>query len=203
MTLRLVIDVPNIFWRTVSAQSGKWSGTEEENAALALHSCLITTRKWFNKVNPDQIITVFEGQKNWRKAYTASEQAVAKIPYKGNRVKDPSMAHLYKTDTGYKGSGVQTHNLAKRGIGRAIFEQTIQKGGALAAEATTGGASGGMAGLGTHHALSSYFEKGAAKRELKAQVKSARQKESGFTSLSDIAKKSNKNENDVTNFKAK
>ena len=114
-----------------------------------------------------------------------------------------AMAHLYKTDTGYKGSGVQTHNLAKRGIGRAIFEQTIQKGGALAAEATTGGASGGMAGLGTHHALSSYFEKGAAKRELKAQVKSARQKESGFTSLSDIAKKSNKNENDVTNFKAK
>jgi len=114
-----------------------------------------------------------------------------------------AMAHLYKTDTGYKGSGVQTHNLAKRGIGRAIFEQTIQKGGALAAEATTGGASGGMAGLGTHHALSSYFEKGAAKRELKAQVKSARQKELGFTSLSDIAKKSNKNENDVTNFKAK
>ena len=97
MTLRLVIDVPNIFWRTVSAQSGKWSGTTEENAALALHSCLITTRKWFNKVNPDQIITVFEGQKNWRKAYTASDQAVAKTPYKGNRVKDPAMDHLYKT----------------------------------------------------------------------------------------------------------
>jgi hypothetical protein len=97
MTLRLVIDVPNIFWRTISAQSGKWSGTTEENSALALHSCLISIRKWFNKVNPDQIIVVFEGQKNWRKTYTASEEAIAKTPYKGNRVKDPSMDHLYLT----------------------------------------------------------------------------------------------------------
>jgi soluble lytic murein transglycosylase-like protein len=100
-----------------------------------------------------------------------------------------SLAHILKTDTGYKGSAVQKENLAKRGIGRQIFEQTVKKGGALAAEAAVGGTSGGLAALGAHHAISTHFEKSAAKRAEKAQVKAARQKQAKFTNLSDIGKK--------------
>ena len=99
-----------------------------------------------------------------------------------------SMAHILKTDTGYKGSAVQTENLGKRGVGRAMFEQTVKKGGALAAEAAVGGTSGGLAALGAHHAISTHFEKSAAKRTEKAQVKAAKQKQAGFTNLSDIGK---------------
>jgi len=100
-----------------------------------------------------------------------------------------SLAHILKTDTGYKGSAVQKENLAKRGIGRQIFEQTVKKGGALAAEAAVGGTSGGLAALGAHHAISTHFEKSAAKRAEAAQVKAARKKQAGFTNLSNIGKK--------------
>ncbi|CAB4123335.1 LT_GEWL domain containing protein [uncultured Caudovirales phage] len=99
-----------------------------------------------------------------------------------------SMAHVLKTDTGYKGSAVQTENLGKRGIGRQIFEQTVKKGGAVAAEAAVGGSSGGLAALGAHHVISSHFEKSAAKRAESAQVKAAKKKQSGFTNLKDMGK---------------
>ena len=100
-----------------------------------------------------------------------------------------SLAHILKTDTGYKGSAVQKENLAKRGIGRQIFEQSVKKGAAIAAEAAVGGASGGLAALGAHHAVSTHFEKSAAKRAEAAQVKAAKKKQAGFTNLSDIGKK--------------
>lgn len=99
-----------------------------------------------------------------------------------------SMAHVLKTDTGYKGSAVQTENLGKRGIGRQMLEQTVKKGGALAAEASVGGSSGGLAALGAHHVISSHFEKSAAKRTEAAQVKAAKKKQAGFTNLNDIGK---------------
>jgi len=99
-----------------------------------------------------------------------------------------SMAHILKTDTGYKGAAVQSENLGKRGIGRTMFEQAVKKGGAAAAEVASGGATGGLAALGAHNVLSNYFEKGAAKRTEKAQVKAAKKKQSGFTNLSDMGK---------------
>jgi|688.fasta_scaffold05161_25 hypothetical protein len=92
----LIIDVPNLFYRTVSAHSNKYGGTAEDKAGLALHSCLIGMNKWYNTIKPDQLAVVFEGNKNWRKSYTASNDCKSKVLYKGNRVKDPSMEHLYE-----------------------------------------------------------------------------------------------------------
>ena len=54
-----------------------------------------------------------------------------------------------------------------------------------------------------HNKVSHYFEKGNLENLAQQKENLARQKKEGFTSLSDIAKKSNKNENDVKNFKAK
>ena len=91
----LVIDVPNLFYRTVAAHSNKYGGTAEDKAGLALHSCLIGMNKWYNSIKPDQVAVVFEGSQNWRKAYTSSSQCHSKTHYKGNRVKDTSMEHLF------------------------------------------------------------------------------------------------------------
>jgi hypothetical protein len=99
---RLIVDIPNLFWRVVSAHNAKYEGTAEDKAGLALHSCLTTFNKWFKVVNPDQIAVVFEGSNNWRKTYTASDQCISKVLYKGNRVKDPSMAHLFDVLNDFK-----------------------------------------------------------------------------------------------------
>jgi len=99
---RVVVDVPNIFWRTVSAHSGQYSGNSEEKAGLALHSCLVTLHKYYKKLQPDQLAVVFEGNNNWRKSYTSSENCVSKLGYKANRIKDPSMAHLFDVLNDFK-----------------------------------------------------------------------------------------------------
>jgi hypothetical protein len=99
---RLIVDVPNLFWRTVSSHNGKYTGTADDKAGLALHSCLVTLNKWYKQIKPDQIAVVFEGSKNWRKTYTASPECISKIGYKANRVKDPSMAHLYEVLTDFE-----------------------------------------------------------------------------------------------------
>jgi len=100
-----------------------------------------------------------------------------------------SMAHILKTDTGYKGSAVQQTNLPKRGIGRNLFEQAVKKGGAVAAEAALGGTTGGLAAIGTHQLLDKYFAGKALKAEEAAQVQRALKKQAGFTNLGDIGKK--------------
>lgn len=99
---RLIVDVPNLFWRVCSMHTGKYGGSTEDKADLALHSCLITMNKWFKQINPDQVAVVFEGSKNWRKEYTKSPKCVSKILYKGNRVKDPEMDHLFKVLDDFK-----------------------------------------------------------------------------------------------------
>ena len=96
MAIKMIVDVPNLFWRVAAAHNKHYGDTHEDKAGLALHSCILTMNKWYNKVGPDQVIVVFEGMKNWRKAYTASPECISKVPYKGNRVKDPSMEHLGK-----------------------------------------------------------------------------------------------------------
>jgi hypothetical protein len=93
---RLIVDIPNLFWRTVSAHSGGYTGTADEKIGFALHSCLTTLNKYYKQIKPDQVAVVFEGSRNWRKTYTASEKAVSKIGYKSTRVKDPSMDHLFQ-----------------------------------------------------------------------------------------------------------
>jgi len=93
---RLVVDTANIFFRTVAAHNSKYNESPEDKAGLALHSCLYVMNKWYNRIQPDQIIVTFEGSKNWRKAYTQSPNAVSKVLYKGNRVRDPSMDHLFQ-----------------------------------------------------------------------------------------------------------
>lgn len=92
----MICDVPNLFFRTVAAHNTKYSGSDDDKANLALHSCLNVMNKWYNQRQPDQIVVVFEGSKNWRKAYTSSDKCISKIPYKGNRVKDPALEHLFQ-----------------------------------------------------------------------------------------------------------
>lgn len=93
---RLIIDTSNLFFRVASAHSKYQSNDPADKAGLALHSCLVTMNKWYNQVKPNQIIVTFEGSKNWRKTYTASEKSIAKVGYKANRVRDPAMDHLYQ-----------------------------------------------------------------------------------------------------------
>lgn len=93
---RLIVDVPNLFWRVVSAHSGKYTGNNEEKAGLGLHSSLTTLNKYYKQIQPDELAVVFEGRKNWRKTYTASEACVSNLGYKANRIPDPGMAHLFE-----------------------------------------------------------------------------------------------------------
>lgn len=93
---RLIVDIPNLFWRATAAHSGSYSGNADEKAGLALHSCLLSLNKHYKEIQPEQLAVVFEGNNNWRKTYTASEACVSKVPYKGNRTKDPAMAHLFE-----------------------------------------------------------------------------------------------------------
>jgi len=93
MTVRLVVDISNLLFRVAAAQvaNGVNNKDPEEGAALALHVSLNTLKKWYTKLQPDQMALAFEGQRNWRKDYTKSEACVSKRLYKGNRIKDPTM----------------------------------------------------------------------------------------------------------------
>lgn len=95
---RLIVDTANLFFRTCAAHNGanRYGNQPEDIANLALHSCLTGINKWYRQINPDQIIVTFEGAKNWRKAYTQSDKCRSKVLYKGNRVKDPAMEHLFQ-----------------------------------------------------------------------------------------------------------
>jgi hypothetical protein len=91
MGVKMVIDTPNLLFR-VAAQNKKVSfGTDEEKAGLALHMAFQTVHKYFKMFRPELLALGFEGERNWRKDYTRSKDAVSKKQYKANRVKDPSM----------------------------------------------------------------------------------------------------------------
>jgi len=94
MQTRLVVDVSNLFWRSVSAVNRYGPADARESAGLGLHSALMSLRKHYMKIKPQKLAIVFEGAKNWRKTYTRSEECYSKRLYKGNRVADPSMAIL-------------------------------------------------------------------------------------------------------------
>lgn len=93
----LVIDTPNLLFRTASAHN-KYAAPSnpEDQAGLAMHMALNALKSHYNKIKPDTMAVVFEGRENWRKAYTRSAECVSKRLYKGNRVKDDSMLVFFQ-----------------------------------------------------------------------------------------------------------
>lgn len=92
---RLVCDISNLFYRSVSAQQRYGPADASDSAGLGLHMSLMSLRKHWNYIQPDKLAIVFEGKENWRKAYTRSDECYSKRVYKGNRVADPGMAVLF------------------------------------------------------------------------------------------------------------
>lgn len=87
---RLVVDTSNLLFRVAAANS-RYNAGSEDMAGLAMHSALMTLRKYYRDNKPDQIVLAFEGANNWRKDYTRSDSCVSRRVYKANRVKDSSM----------------------------------------------------------------------------------------------------------------
>lgn len=77
----MIVDCSNLIFRTYWAHQ---RDTEEVVTGLAMHTALLTLRKYFNKFKPDAIVLAFD-RSSWRKDYTASEKCVSKLPYKGDR----------------------------------------------------------------------------------------------------------------------
>jgi hypothetical protein len=108
---RLVVDVSNIFWRSVSAQQRYGPTDASDSAGLGLHMSLMSLRKHWNNIKPEKMAIVFEGRQNWRKTYTKSEQCYSQRLYKGNRVSDPSMAVLFEVMTAFEDLARQHTNI--------------------------------------------------------------------------------------------
>ena len=92
---RLVVDISNLFYRSVAAQQRYGPTDAGDSAGLGLHMSLMSLRKHWMNIQPDKLAIVFEGKENWRKAYTRSDECYSKRVYKGNRVADPGMAVLF------------------------------------------------------------------------------------------------------------
>jgi len=90
----LIFDVSNILHKTFYAHN-----TEDDITigGIAAHSALLTINKYFNLYNPDKIIMAFD-RWSWRKDYTASEECISGLPYKGGRRKNqtPKQEKKYK-----------------------------------------------------------------------------------------------------------
>lgn len=93
---RLIVDISNLFWRSVAAQQRYGPADATDSAGLGLHMCLMSLRKHYNAIQPHSVAVAFEGKQNWRKTYTKSEECYSKRLYKGNRVLDPNMAVLFE-----------------------------------------------------------------------------------------------------------
>lgn len=97
MKRHMVVDTANLLFRVASAHTKYGNqGSPEDQAGLALHMALNTLKSHYNKVKPDIIALTFEGRQNWRKEYTKSPECVSQRLYKGNRVKDESMAVFFQ-----------------------------------------------------------------------------------------------------------
>ena len=93
----LIIDVSNILFRVAAMQ--KYSpyakdATVDDLVGMSFHVSLQSIFKYYNKFKPDFLIFAFDGDNNWRKAYTSKNKS--RLPYKGNRVRDPEMEHYYR-----------------------------------------------------------------------------------------------------------
>lgn len=94
-------------------------------------------------------------------------------------------AHILATDTGYKGSAVQTINVEKR-LARKVGEQVVSKGAALGAETATGGISSGAAALATNAALEQRFAARQARVQAAAEKKAFEQMQTRFVPIGDL-----------------
>lgn len=93
---RMITDIPNLFFRGVAANKDAIKNMiPDEACSYALHVCLMSLRKHYNNIRPQELAIVFEGRNNWRKRYTKSENCYSGRLYKGNRVKDPDMEILF------------------------------------------------------------------------------------------------------------
>lgn len=108
---RMVCDVSNLFWRSVSAQQRYGPADATDSAGLGLHMSLMSLRKHWNNIKPDKLAIVFEGRQNWRKEYTRSDQCYSQRLYKGNRVADPSMAVLFEVMKAFEDLARQHTNI--------------------------------------------------------------------------------------------
>lgn len=100
---RMICDIPNLFFRGVAANKDSLKTMiPEEACAYALHICLMSLRKHYNNIKPQELAIVFEGKSNWRKAYSKSEQCYSGRLYKGNRVRDPEMEVLFDVISKFK-----------------------------------------------------------------------------------------------------
>lgn len=99
---RLIIDTPNLIYRIAAAQSSTKNADPKDAAGLAMHVTLNTILKYFRRIQPGQIATVFEGRNNWRKTYTRSNECVSKRAYKANRVKSPFMEYVFGLVTDFE-----------------------------------------------------------------------------------------------------
>lgn len=80
----LVFDISNVLYRTYFAAAKK----EAETAAgMALHTAFTTLNKYFKQEQPDRVVMAFD-RSSWRKVYTASDDCVSKLKYKGTRRQD-------------------------------------------------------------------------------------------------------------------
>jgi len=94
-------------------------------------------------------------------------------------------AHILATDTGYKGSAVQTINVEKR-LARKVGEQFVSKGAALTAETATGGISSGAAALVTNAAFEQRFAARQARVQAAAEKKAFEQMQTRFVPIGDL-----------------
>lgn len=108
---RLVVDVSNIFWRSVAAQQRYGPADAGDSAGLGLHMALMSLRKHWNNIQPDKLAIVFEGRQNWRKEYTKSAECYSQRLYKGNRVADPGMAVLFEVMQAFEDLARQHTNI--------------------------------------------------------------------------------------------
>jgi lysozyme len=100
------------------------------------------------------------------------------------------MAHILKTDTGYKGAAVQALNLAKKGVMSGTIAKTLAEIGAGSAGAGVGTFFGGpvggvVGGLVGKEQMAKFMEG----RELNSLVKAAAKKQKGFTNLNELTGK--------------
>ena len=96
-------------------------------------------------------------------------------------------AHILKTDTNYKGAAVQKINVEKK-LPTKMAEQFIKKGGAVAAETLTGGATMGVLGAMAHEALAGSQSRREVRNLEKINKQNLEKKKAGFTNLTDITK---------------
>lgn len=98
-------------------------------------------------------------------------------------------AHIFKTDTGYKGAEVQKINVGKRlGFGQKTAEKTAQGLSAATAEKLTGGLTQGVAGGAAYEATGGIFERRRAKKAAQAEQQILEKEQKRFTPISELTK---------------